>query len=283
MAYLIGVPSLRLKGHYLAMATLAFGEIVNIFLNAAVDLTGGPSGFGEIPRIQIGSLVLDSDMKYYYFVWIVFIMIFMLTNNLINSRVGRALRSIHGSELAATAMGVNTAQLKVQVFILSALVASVSGSLYVHFVTFISPTTCNIMFSILLVMMVVVGGMANVWGCILGAALLTILPEYLRVFEDYDVIVYGFILLFIIMFLPGGLSQGFAMAYSTIRRGRSKAYRNRERHYLRVIKYTQGIWRGRGAGQPHLSHCAQCHNSDYRPQRGGENHAFECGERHACA
>jgi branched-chain amino acid transport system permease protein len=223
VAYLIGVPSLRLKGHYLAMATLAFGEIVNIFLNAAVDLTGGPSGFGEIPRIQIGSLVLDSDMKYYYFVWIVFIIIFILINNLINSRVGRALRSIHGSELAATAMGVNAAQLKVQVFILSALVASVSGSLYVHFVTFISPTTCNIMFSILLVMMVVVGGMANIWGCILGAALLTILPEYLRVFEDYDVIVYGFILLFIIMFLPGGLSQGFAMAYSTIRRGRSKA------------------------------------------------------------
>jgi len=73
------------------------------------------------------------------------------------------------------------------VFILSALVASVSGSLYVHFVTFISPTTCNIMFSILLVMMVVVGGMANVWGCVLGAALLTVLPEYLRVFEDYDI------------------------------------------------------------------------------------------------
>ena len=155
--------------------------------------------------------------------WIVFIIIFILTNNLINSRVGRALRSIHGSELAATAMGVNTAQLKVQVFILSALVASVSGSLYVHFVTFISPTTCNIMFSILLVMMVVVGGMANIWGCILGAALLTILPEYLRVFEDYDVVVYGFILLFIIMFLPGGLSQGIAMAYSFIRRGRNNA------------------------------------------------------------
>jgi len=217
IAYLIGVPSLRLKGHYLAMATLAFGEIVNIVLNAAVDLTGGPSGFGEIPRIQLFGLILDSELKYFYFVWIVFIIFFILTSNLIDSRVGRALRSMHGSELAATAMGVNVAQLKVQVFILSALVASVSGSLYVHFVTFISPTTCNIMFSILLVMMVVVGGMANVWGCVLGAALLTILPEYLRVFEDYDIIVYGFILLFIIMFLPGGLTQGIEMLYHRVR------------------------------------------------------------------
>lgn len=222
IAYLIGVPSLRLKGHYLAMATLAFGEIVNIVLNAAVDLTGGPSGFGEIPRIQLFGLILDSELKYFYFVWILFIIFFILTSNLINSRVGRALRSMHGSELAATAMGVNVAQLKVQVFILSALVASVSGSLYVHFVTFISPTTCNIMFSILLVMMVVVGGMANVWGCVLGAALLTILPEYLRVFEDYDIIVYGFILLFIIMFLPGGLTQGIEMLYHRVRHAGSR-------------------------------------------------------------
>jgi branched-chain amino acid transport system permease protein len=220
VAYLIGVPSLRLKGHYLAMATLAFGEIVNIVLNAAVNLTGGPSGFGEIPRIRLGSLVLDSELKYFYFVWGIFIVFFILTRNIIDSRVGRALRSIHGGEMAATAMGVNVSRLKIQVFILSALVASVSGSLYAHFVTFISPTTCSIMFSILLVMMVVVGGMANVWGCVLGAALLTLLPEYLRVFEDYDVLVYGFILLLIVMFLPGGIIRGLEMLY----RAASRAY-----------------------------------------------------------
>jgi branched-chain amino acid transport system permease protein len=220
VAYLIGVPSLRLKGHYLAMATLAFGEIVNIVLNAAVNLTGGPSGFGEIPRIRLGSFVLDSELKYFYFVWGIFIVFFILTRNIIDSRVGRALRSIHGGEMAATAMGVNVSRLKIQVFILSALVASVSGSLYAHFVTFISPTTCSIMFSILLVMMVVVGGMANVWGCVLGAALLTLLPEYLRVFEDYDVLVYGFILLLIVMFLPGGVIRGLEMLY----RAASRAY-----------------------------------------------------------
>ena len=225
IAYIIGVPSLRLKGHYLAMATLAFGEIVNIVLNAAVNLTGGPSGFGEIPRIRIGSFALDSEIKYFYFVWGIFVIFFILTKNIIDSRVGRALRSIHGSEVAATAMGVNVSRLKIQVFILSALVASVSGSLYAHFVTFISPTTCNIMFSILLVMMVVVGGMANVWGCVLGAALLTFLPEYLRVFEDYDVMVYGFILLLIVMFLPGGLIKGLELLCDSLKRtyGRVRA------------------------------------------------------------
>jgi branched-chain amino acid transport system permease protein len=222
VAYVIGVPSLRLKGHYLAMATLAFGEIVNIVLNAAVKLTGGPSGFGEIPRIKIGTFLLDSDLKYFYFVWGIFLVLFILTRNIIDSRIGRALRSIHGSEMASTAIGVNVEQLKILVFILSALIASISGSLYAHFVTFISPTTCDIMFSIRLVTMVVVGGMANVWGCVVGATLLTVLPEYLRVFEDYDVLVYGFILLFIIMFLPGGLIRGFEMLSRVVRRSYSR-------------------------------------------------------------
>ncbi|HPA47918.1 MAG TPA: branched-chain amino acid ABC transporter permease [bacterium] len=222
IAYAIGTPCLRLRGHYLAMATLAFGEIVVIFFVAMVDLTGGPSGFGGIPDLPyVGSfpawlidpeggynLFVYRDTHYYFLVWIVVILTLIFSLNLIHSRVGRALRSIHGSELAASTMGVNTAKYKVQVFVLSAIFASVAGSLYAHFVTFVSPTACELKYSILLLTMVAVGGMANVWGAVLGAVLLTLLPEYLRAFEDYDVLVYGGILIGILMFMPQGLLAG---------------------------------------------------------------------------
>ena len=223
VAYLIGIPCLRLKGHYLAMGTLAFGEIVYICLNAAVDFTGGPSGIAAIPQLQVGAFVFDSDIKYYYLVWGIFLLVFYLTGNIIDSRVGRALRSIHGSETAAGAMGVNVSRLKIQVFVLSAVYAALAGVLYAHFVTFISPQTSDLMFSIRLVTMVVVGGMGYVWGGVLGAAVLTVLPELLSYFEDYDMLIYGSILLVMVMFLPGGLARGAQMLLAAFRRpGRSR-------------------------------------------------------------
>lgn len=208
IAYVIGIPCLRLKGHYLAMATLAVGEIMYIVLNAEVAFTGGPSGIAGIPQIEIGGFVLDSDFKYYYVVWGIFILLFILTRNIINSRMGRALRSIHGSEIAAAAMGINVADLKVRVFVLSAVYAALAGVLYAHAVTFISPQTSDLMFSIRLITMVVVGGMGHLWGGVLGAALLTLLPEFLSALQDYELIIYGTILLVMVMFIPGGLTRG---------------------------------------------------------------------------
>ncbi len=206
LAYIIGRPVLKLRGHYLAMATLGFGEIVYIFFNAEVDLTGGPSGFGQIPRLAVGSFVFKKDVHFYYLVWITVIVLLVLTLNVINSRIGRALRSIHGSETAANAMGVDTSSFKMQIFVFSAVVSSLAGSYYAHFVTFVSPTTFAADMSILLVTMVIVGGMSNVWGAILGAALLSTLPEYLRAVGDYDILIYGAIMMGIMMFAPEGLA-----------------------------------------------------------------------------
>ncbi|MBD3265756.1 branched-chain amino acid ABC transporter permease [bacterium] len=211
VAFLIGMPCLRLSGHYLAMATLAFGEIVVITFTADItdfvdfELTGGPAGFAGIPLLSIGSYELASDFSYYCFVWGIVFVVLIFVLNMIHSRVGRALRSIHGGELAANAMGVNTTYYKVQVFVLSAVLASLAGSLYAHYVTFVSPTACELKFSVMLVVMVAVGGMANVWGAILGTVLLVALPEYLAVFEDMDILVYGLILVCIMIFMPGGL------------------------------------------------------------------------------
>ncbi len=205
LAYLIGLPTLRLSGHYLAMATLAFGEIMAIAITAEIGLTGGPSGISSIPRLSLFGFVLKGDLVYYYFVWSIVTIVLILSLNVIHSRVGRALRSIHGGELAANAMGINTAAYKVQVFTLSAGLASLAGSLYAHYITFVSPTACELKLSVILVVMVAVGGMHHLWGAILGTALLTALPQYLRVLKDFDVLAYGLILMLIMIFTPEGL------------------------------------------------------------------------------
>jgi len=217
VAYLIGLPTLRLQGHYLAMATLAFGQIVVITVTAEVGLTGGPSGFGSIPRLSIFGFVLIDDLIYYYFVWIMAATVLIISLNIIHSRVGRALRSIHGGEQAANAMGVNTAAYKLQVFVLSAAFASLAGSIYVHYVTFISPTSCALKFSVILVVMVAIGGMNHLWGAILGTALLTALPQFLKVFHDFDILAYGLILMLIMIFSPDGIFGGMASLINRLR------------------------------------------------------------------
>lgn len=205
VAVIIGLPSLKLKGHYLAMATLAFGEIIFIIFNQWIALTDGPDGFGGIERLSLFGFSFKTTLSNYYLVWGLVILMLIFVLNMIYSRVGRALLSIHGSELAANAMGVNVTRFKLQVFVISAVMASIAGSLYAHYVRFINPPVFDLLYSIKLVMMVVVGGMTNVWGALVGAAIITFLPEWLIIFEDFDVLVYGFILLIIIMFLPNGL------------------------------------------------------------------------------
>ena len=205
LAYCVGVPSLRLRGHYLAMATLGFGVIIFIIFNEYVSLTGGPSGFGEIPRLSLFGILLETTLHYYYFVWFVAILVLIVSLNIVHSRIGRALRAIHGSELAAMAIGVDTAKYKIQIFVLSAAYGAVAGSLYAHFVTYINPPVFDVFFSIKLLMIVVIGGTHTIWGAFLGAALLTFLPEWLALLEDFDVLAYGILLLVIVVFLPEGL------------------------------------------------------------------------------
>lgn len=205
VAYCIGVPALRLRGHYLAMATLGFGVIVYIVFNEYISLTGGPSGFGEIPRLSLFGIALDTTTRFYYVAWFLAIIVLVLSLNIVHSRVGRALRAIHGSELAATSLGVDAATYKVQILVVSAAFGAVAGSLYAHYVTFVNPPPFNIFFSLKLLMMVVIGGTGSVWGAFAGAALLTFLPEWLSFLEDFDVLAYGLLLLVIVMFLPDGL------------------------------------------------------------------------------
>jgi branched-chain amino acid transport system permease protein len=218
LAFIVGFPILKLKGHYLAMATLGLGIIIYIVFNEAVDYTGGPSGLSAIPNLSIGGFIFDSDIKNYYLIWAFTLLAIGLALNLVHSRIGRALRAIHDSEVAARVMGVNARLLKVQIFALSAGLSAIAGSLYAHTMTFVAPASFGFNFSVELVTMVIIGGLASIYGSLLGAALLTLLPEMLRAFQDYDIIVYGLLLVVMTMFMPGGLIKGIPAAIASLRR-----------------------------------------------------------------
>ncbi len=207
-AFLIGVPALKLRGYYLAMATLGFGIIVFIILNQAQGLTGGPSGLSGIPPLALAGFPLDTPRRLYPVIWLAVGVILGLSANLVDSRTGRALRALHDSEAAAASLGVNIARLKLKIFIWSALYASLAGSLYAHSLNFIAPASFGFTFSIKLVAMVVLGGMASIWGSLLGAGVLTVLPEVLSVFHDFEMVIFGAILMVVIIFLPRGLVRG---------------------------------------------------------------------------
>ncbi len=226
IAFVIGFPILKLKGHYLAMATLGFGIIMYIIFNETVDWTGGPSGLSGIPSLKIGPVVFDNDQSNYYRVWVFTLVVMMLSINLSNSRIGRALRAIHDSEVAARVMGVNARLLKVQIFTVSAVISAVAGSLYAHVMTFIAPASFGFNFSVELLTMIVIGGLGSVYGSFLGAVILTMLPEFLRVFQDLDIVIYGLMLILMTMYMPGGLISGIEMAAeffsSRLRKGKGE-------------------------------------------------------------
>lgn len=208
VAFLVALPMLKLSGYYLGMGTLGFGMITYILIRQWTTVTGGDSGLVGIPFLALGPYSLASGKTYFYLVWGVVLVSFLICERLVDSRVGRALRAIHDGEQVAAAMGIDTSRLKTGVFVLSAIFAALAGFLYAHLVSFISPNSFDFLVSIRLVTMVVVGGMASIWGSLLGASLLTILPEWLHVFSDFEMIVYGLILMSIMIFLPQGLTRG---------------------------------------------------------------------------
>jgi branched-chain amino acid transport system permease protein len=209
VSILVGLPSLKLKGHYLAMATLGFGIILSILFTETVDITGGPSGFVGIPRLSLFGWELRKDVTLYRAVAVTLCLIVWLAFNLLHSRVGRALRALHTSERAAEAMGVDIARYKLLVFVLSAAFSGIAGVLYAHYLTFIAPSSFGFMFSVELIVMVVLGGMISVPGAIVGAFFITVLPEFLRAFENIEVLLFGAILVLCMMFLPDGMAGGW--------------------------------------------------------------------------
>ena len=189
----IGLPALRLKGDYLAIITLGFGEIIRVVIQN-LEFTGGAVGLRSIP-------------KYSSFAWCFIAMvitIFAITS-LIRSRHGRAILSIREDEIAAEASGISTTFYKVAAFAVSAAFAGVAGALYAHYMRILDPSTFGFVKSCEILVMVVLGGMGSVIGSVVSATILTLLPEWLRGFSEYRMIIYALVLIVVMIFKPSGL------------------------------------------------------------------------------
>ena len=208
VAFLIGIPVLKLKGHYLAMATLGFGIIIYRIV-LAVEIFGEADGISDVPAFLLlpGITIngeLDNRLVNYYIAATILLLGVVLLQNLIHSRVGRALRAIHGAEDAANAMGVNTSRYKLYAFVLSAAFAAVAGALLTHYTGGIAPADAGVMKSVRYVAIVAIGGMASLWGALTMGAILSFLS--LRgMFGSYDGAVFGTILIVIMLFAPDGI------------------------------------------------------------------------------
>jgi branched-chain amino acid transport system permease protein len=231
---LLGAPTLRLRGDYLAIVTLGFGEIIRIFLNnlnAPVNITNGPQGVNLIDPIAIGGfsfshthrflgLSVPGVYAYYYLFLALALLIVLVSLRLQDSRIGRAWIAIREDEVAAEAMGINTRNIKLLAFAMGASFAGVSGGLFAGFQGFISPESFNLFESIIVLCMIVLGGMGNIPGVILGAVLLTVFPEALRYLgnlqeslfgriwvepSDLRMLIFGLALILVMIFRPAGL------------------------------------------------------------------------------
>jgi len=204
LAYIVGRPILRLKGHYLAMATLGLGIIIFMVLSTEDKFTGGPDGMSVLP-FRIGAFVLQGEHIWYWVVGVLLLVAVWLALNLIESPAGRALRALHSSEVGAEVVGINAAEHKLMVFVISAVFASVAGSLGAHYSGFVTPAKAAFLHSIELVTMVVFGGLASTFGAVVGAAVLTTLPQLLASFADYEMMVFGAVMIGTMVFLPRGV------------------------------------------------------------------------------
>lgn len=213
IALVVARPILRLKGHYLAMATLGLGIIINIVIRNEDTLTGGPDGM-PVDSMGLFGFDLMRDSEWYWVIAIVLFISVWGSLNLINSPFGRALRGLHGSEVASQVVGIDVPRYKTYVFVLSAIVASVMGSLMAHYIGFVTPDIADFFHSIELITMVVVGGMASVFGSVIGAVLLTALPQALATFEGWEIVVYGAILVVFMIFLPRGIVPSLASRFN---------------------------------------------------------------------
>jgi branched-chain amino acid transport system permease protein len=198
------------------MATLGFGIIVYYVLVNWSGITGGPSGLTGIPPLAIGRFRFDSDARMVWLAWGCLLVVLGLAGNVVDSRIGRALRALHGSPAAAEAAGIATTRLKLGVFAAAGAMTALAGALYAHYLTFINPSPFSFAFSVELVVMVVLGGTASLWGGVLGAAVVVLLAEGIRALlplfstshgaAEYEIVLFGLLLMAFVILLPGGLA-----------------------------------------------------------------------------
>lgn len=210
---LLGLPALRLKGDYLGIVTLGFGEIVRLVLVNWYDLTRGPLGLPGIPAPEIGSYVFDSRVPFYYLILALVVFTVFFMNKLVNSGVGMAMVTVKEDEIAAESIGIYPIKYKLLAFSIGAAFAGIAGSFYASYISFISPDTFLFVDSVTILAMVVLGGLGSIPGSIIGAAILVVIPELLRFMSNYRMLLFGALMVIMMIYKP----QGFWGANKRIR------------------------------------------------------------------
>lgn len=209
LAFLVGRPILRLKGHYLAVATLGMGLLMAMVFTNEARWTGGPDGM-PVPRLQLFDWAARGSITWYWISGVTLVVAALIAVNLIASPTGRALRAIHDSEVASRVLGIDVARYKLLAFVISAIYAALAGAYLALFDGLVTPGTAGFLRSIEFVTMAVLGGLGSILGSIVGAAILTILPQVLTVFHDYEHIALGLIMIVFMIFLRAGTVPGLA-------------------------------------------------------------------------
>lgn len=218
IGWVLAAPILRLRTIYLAMATLAFGEILITLVRENGEITGGSTGIVNLPVPAVGPFVFSSSTRYYYLVWTIALVAAWIARNIIRSRIGIGLRALADSELGAMSSGVDIARYKTWMFTLGAVYAGVGGALFVHYLGFISPDSFSVGFSILIVMMLAFGGKDSLLGALIGAVAVTVLPNLLSGYEKYSQLIFGILFLAVVMFAPRGIAGAVNGAFDRLRR-----------------------------------------------------------------
>jgi branched-chain amino acid transport system permease protein len=202
---LLGVPTLRVRDIYLSVVTICFGLMVQLALVNLESITGGARGIYGIPRPSIAGFAFMTPQSYYYIILFFALLTIFSTLRLLRSRFGRAFLSIRENELAAEIVGVKTTYYKILAFAISSFYAGLSGSLYAHYVSYINPDAFTFGTSVDVLVMIVIGGLGNIWGSVIGAIVITLLPEYLRFMQQYYRAVFGLGLIFMMVFMRSGI------------------------------------------------------------------------------
>lgn len=205
IGFLLGIPILRLKGFYIAMATLAFGVVVSEVILQWSSLTGGDDGF-SVPTAYIAGFAFDSDFKLYYLIIPITLVMTLLARNLVNGYIGRAFIALRESEIAAQTIGIDLARYKTIAFAISAFYTGVAGGLFAYLITYLSPDAFTIELSVDFIAMIVIGGMGSILGSIIGAVVLTGMQQVLAGLLDLQILIFGISLIVFMIFMPKGIT-----------------------------------------------------------------------------
>jgi branched-chain amino acid transport system permease protein len=203
---IVGIPSTKLKGPYLAIATLGFGMLIQPLIREWESITGGRNGL-SVPSITIGSLQVDSDGRIYWFVMVITVLCMLVIRNILRSRIGLAWRALRDAEIAAQAVGIRVSWHKATAFAASAFFTGLAGALYAPFISYINYESFGLLMSISFLSGVILGGLGSIAGSLLGAAYLTLAPEIFRGLEQMQMIAYGLMMILVIRFMKGGLME----------------------------------------------------------------------------